>query len=602
MKLKITKTKKTSILYVQKAYRDKNGKSTSKIHERLGTLEEVRQRCGDRDPIEWAKEYIAGLTAQEKEGRQVIISRLSPTKLIEKGAAQSCEGGYLFLKRLYHKVGMDRICEAISRKHKFDFDLNKVLELMVYERLLRPASKPGNYRRCGSYIEPFDIEKQHIYRSLDVLDRHGEYIQKRLFLNSSRVVERDTTVMYYDCTNYFFERESSDPDYVTDKKGNVHERIRKYGVSKEHRPNPIVQMGMFIDNSGMPVAMCINPGNTNEQTTLIPTEKIIVEKMGVSKIVVCTDGGLSSEGNRSYNSTAERSFITVQSIKKLEDHLKDWCLEPSGWKLVKSDAVLKEKRYRDADEDEMEFDLTDADTAHYYGDRTFYRERWIVNDITKFSQRLIVTFSYKYRDYLRFLRQREIDKADSNARNNRTSTKSYKSPDRFLSETYATEDGEVAAFRTVALNLDAISEEEKYDGFYAICTDLSDDVPKIFELNHNRWESEDAFRIIKTDFKGRPVFVWTAEHIRAHFIVCFITLLLFRIMEKELDYKYTSSAIIEKLRSMTMNIVKGEGYKPNFTRDDLTDDLHAKAGFRLDTEIVTRQRIKQIIANIKNVN
>ncbi len=244
-------------------------------------------------------------TAQEKEGRQVIISRLSPTKLIEKGEAQSCESGYLFLKRLYHKVGMDRICEAISRKHKFDFDFNKVLELMVYERLLRPASKLGNYRRSGSYIEPFDIEKQHIYRSLDILDRHGEYIQKRLFLNSSKVVERDTTVMYYDCTNYFFERESADPDYVTDKKGNVHERIRKYGVSKEHRPNPIVQMGMFIDNSGMPVAMCINPGNANEQTTLIPTEKIIVEKMGVSKIVVCTDGGLSSEGNRSYNSTAE---------------------------------------------------------------------------------------------------------------------------------------------------------------------------------------------------------------------------------------------------------------------------------------------------------
>lgn len=599
MKLKITKTKKTSILYVQKAFRDKTGKSTSKIHERLGTLEEVRQRCGDRDPIEWAREYIGRLTEEEREGRRVIISRLSPTRLIEKGEAQSCEGGYLFLKRLYYKVGMDRICKAISGKHKFDFDLNDILELMVYERILKPASKLANYRRSGSYIENFDIDRQHIYRSLDVLDKHSEYIQKRLFLNSSKVIDRDTTVMYYDCTNYFFERESADPDYVADKKGNIHERIRKYGVSKEHRPNPIVQMGMFIDNSGIPVAMCINPGNTNEQTTLIPTERIIVEKMGVNKIVVCTDGGLSSEGNRSYNSTAERSFITVQSIKKLEDNLKDWCLETKGWRLVRSSTAKTGQTPTDPEEDELEFDLADDDTARYYGNRTFYRERWIVNEKTGFSQRIVVTFSFKYRDYLRSLRQREIDKAANNARSNKISAKSYKDPNRFLAQTYITEDGEQAVFKTVALNLDAISEEEKFDGFYAICTDLSDDIDRIIELNHNRWESEDAFRVIKTDLKGRPVFVWTAEHIRAHFMVCFITLVLLRILEKELDYTYTSSSIIEKLRSMTMNIIRAEGYKPNFTRDDLTDKLHEKAGFRLDTEIVTRQKIKQIIYNIK---
>lgn len=598
MKLKITKTRKTSILYVQKAFRDKTGKSTSKIHERLGTLEEVRQRSGGQDPIEWAKAYIARLTAEEKEGRQVVVSRLSPTRLIDKGETQSCEGGYLFLQRLYYLVGMDRICDAISRHHKFDFDLCKAVELMVYERLLKPASKLANHRRRDSYIEPFDVERQHIYRSLDVLDQHSDYIQKRLFLNSSKVIERDTTVMYYDCTNYFFERESADPDYVVDKKGNLHQRIRKYGVSKGHRPNPIVQMGMFIDNSGMPVAMCVNPGNTNEQTTLIPTEKLIVEKMGVRKIVVCTDGGLSSEGNRAYNSTEERSFITVQSIKKLEEYLQKWALETTGWKLFKTYGSSG-KKTEDKDEENLEFDLADDATAYYYGDRTFYRERWIVNEKTGFSQRMIVTFSYKYRDYLRMLRQREIDKADDNARKNRTSAKSYKDPNRFLSETYITGDGEPAVYRTVALNLDAISDEEKYDGFYAICTDLNDNAERIMELNHNRWESEDAFRVIKTDFKGRSVFVWTAEHIRAHFIICFITLLLFRILEKELGYRYTSSSIIEKLRSMTMNIMKGDGYKPNFIRDDLTDDLHQKAGFRLDTEIVTKQKIRQIVANIK---
>lgn len=190
--------------------------------------------------------------------------------------------------------------------------------------------------------------------------------------------------MYYDCTNYFFERESADPDYLADKKGNIHERIRRYGVSKEHRPNPIVQMGMFIDNSGIPVAMCINPGNTNEQTTLIPTEKIIVEKMGVNKIVVCTDGGLSYEGYRSYNSTAERSFITVQSIRKLEDDLKDWCLEKKRWRLVGSGTAKTGQTPTDPEEDGLEFDLADDDTARHYGDRTFYRKRWIVNERSGF--------------------------------------------------------------------------------------------------------------------------------------------------------------------------------------------------------------------------
>lgn len=600
MKLKITKTAKTSILYMQKSFRDKNGKSTTKTVEKLGTLEEIKEKSGGQNPIEWAKAYIARRTEEEKEGRQVIISRLSPTRLIPKGVEQSCEAGYLFLQRLYYQVGLDRVCAAITRKHKFDFDLNDVLELLVYERLLKPASKLGNHKRCGRYLEPFDIELQHIYRSLDVISAHMEYIQRRLFVNSCKVVKRDTTVMYYDCTNYFFEKEKADPDFFTDKKGEIiGEGLRKYGVSKEHRPNPIVQMGMFIDNSGMPVAMCINPGNTNEQTTLIPTEKIIVEKMGVEEVVVCTDGGLSSEDNRAYNSTVKRSFITVQSIKKLTQEYQNWALEAKGWKLLQDDPEKRKYIYKDKNAEELEFDITDPDTAKYYGNRTFYREKKIVNHKTGFTQRLIVTFSYKYRDYLRFLRQREVDKAARKVQKGGDTKKSYKDADRFLIKTYSTSDGEVAVFRTVALNLDAISEEEKFDGFYGICTDLTQPPSRIIEMNHNRWESEDAFRVIKTDFKGRPVFVWTTEHIRAHFMICFITLLLFRILEKQLNYKYTSSTIIAKLREMSMNIVRGEGYKPDFIRDDLTDDLHDKAGFRLDTEIVTRQKIKAIIANIK---
>lgn len=607
MKLKISETKNSCNLYVQKSYRDKNGKSTSKIVEKIGTLDEVRQRCGDMDPIEWAKAYVARLTEDEKEQRRVVMPRLHPSKVIEKGVAQSCISGHLFLQRLYYKLGIDRICSAISRKHKFEYDLNSALQLLVYGRIIQPASKLSTHKKAQDYIEPFDVDLQHIYRSLDVIADNDAYIQKRLFKNSEPIVKRDTTVMYYDCTNYFFERESADPVTI-DENGKRHVGLRQYGVSKEHRPNPIVQMGMFIDNTGFPIAMCINPGNTNEQTTLIPTEKKIVEGMGIEKVVVCTDGGLSSEDNRSYNSTADRSFITVQSLKKLNESYAKWALEPTGWKLLPLTPAQKEaQRNRkslesgaEADEPELEFDLTQDDTAKYYGNRTFYRERWIVNEKTKFSQRLIVTFSYKYRDYLRALRKREIAVAERNVRKGCSGKKKGKSPDRFLSEAYVTNDGEVAVHRIAALNLDAIADEEKYDGFYGICTDLNDDAGFIIGMNHNRWESEDAFRVIKTDFKGRPVFVWTDEHIKAHFIICFIALLLFRILEHELEYKYTSSEIISTLRAMTMNIIHGEGYRPNFTRTDLTDALHEKAGFRTDTEIVTNRRIKQILANIKN--
>lgn len=602
MKLKISRSKNSCTLYVQKAYRDKTGKSTSKIVERIGSLDEVRAKAGAQDPIEWAKAYVQRLTAEEKEQRRVVMPRLHPSTLIPKNVSQSCLSGHLFIQRLYYRTGIDRICSAISKKRKFDFDLDAVLQLLVYGRVLRPSSKLATCVGSSDYLEPFDVGLQHVYRALDVLADNDSYIQTRLFKNSASVVRRDTTVLYYDCTNYFFETEKADP-VVIGEDGTRKVGMRQYGASKEHRPNPIVQMGMFVDNTGFPLAMCVNPGNTNEQVTLIPTEKAIVEQMGIERIVVCTDGGLSSEDNRSYNSTAERSFITVQSLKKLNDTYTDWALETDGWRLVPWSGAQKAARTAMGlgvdDDTDMTFDLTADDTARYYGDRTFYRERWIVNEKTGFSQRMIVTFSFRYRHYLRALRRRQVAAAETMARKGCSGKKRPTSPERFLSETHATEQGEVAVFKTVALNLDAIADEERYDGFYAVCTDLNDNVDEILRLNHNRWEAEDAFRVLKTDFRARPAFVWTDEHIRGHFIVCFIALLLFRILESELQYKYTSSQIISTLRGMTLNIIPGEGYRPNYTRTDLTDDLHDIAGFRTDTQIITNQKIKQILKIVK---
>lgn len=607
MKLKISQSKNSCTLYVQKAYRDKSGKSTSKIVERLGSLDEVRQRASGRDPIEWAKEYVARLTAEEKEQRRVVCPRLHPSVLIKKDDLQCAGCGYLFLQQIYYRLGIDRICARLSKDYKFEYDLNAVMELLTYGRIISPASKRSTYLKADRCLESVDVSLQHIYRSLDVISGGFDYIQKRLYKNSIDIVKRDTTVLYYDCTNYFFEIEQADPVAVEkDDNGNETRTVglRQYGFSKEHRPNPIVQMGMFIDKTGFPIAMCINPGNTNEQVTLVPTEKKIVEDMGVEKIVVCTDGGLSSEDNRSYNSTAQRSFITVQSLKKLDETLTEWALQSDGWKLMpRSEAeqakAIRKKLRCDENECELEFDLADEDTAKYYADRTFYRERWILNEKTGFSQRLIVTFSFKYRDYLRWIRARQIERDAKIAAKGGVCKKRVNASGRYVTETYATEDGEVAKFKIAALNLDAIADDEKYDGFYGICTDLNNPVREIIELNHNRWESEDCFRVLKTDFKARPVFVWNDNHIKAHFMICFISLLIFRILENRLEYRFTASEIISTLREMTLNIIHGEGYRPNYMRTDLTDALHEMAGFRTDTEIVTTQKIKQIISDIK---
>ncbi len=607
MKLKISRSKNSCTLYVQKSYRDRTGKSTSKIVERLGSLEEVRQRAGGADPLEWAKAYVARLTEEEKAQRRVICPRLHPDVLIRKEELQSVGCGYLFLQRIYYQLGIDRICTRLSKEHKFEYDLNAVVELLVFGRVIAPASKRATYLKADTQLSSPDLSQHDVYRGLDVIAEGFDYIQERLFKNSLSVVSRDTTVLYYDCTNYFFETEQADPVVtVKDKDGKVTKTVglRQYGVSKEHRPNPIVQMGMFIDKTGFPIAMCINPGNTNEQVTLVPTEKKIIEGMGVEKVVVCTDGGLSGEDNRAYNSTPTRSFITVQSLRKLNDAYKEWSLSPKGWKLLPRTDAEREKAARnrwrfDDNEQELEFDLTDEDTARYYADRTFYRERWIKNEETGFSQRLIVTFSFKYRDYLRAIRARQIERDGKLAARGGVQKKRANASGRYVTELYATGTGEVAVFKTAALNLEAIADDEKYDGFYAICTDLSDAVGEIIGLNHNRWESEDCFRVLKTDFRARPVFVWTDEHIRAHFLICFMSLLIFRILENKLGYAYTASEIISKLREMTFNIIPGDGYRPNYTRTALTDSLHEWAGFRTDTEIVTNQKIKQIISNIK---
>ena len=569
MRLQISKSKNASSLYVTKSIYV-NGVSTSKVVEKLGTYDELKEKLNGEDPIEWAKAYVAELTRKEKEEKREVMVRYSPAKQIDKDEQKTFNGGYLFLQQIYHQLGLSKISKVISEKYKFTYNLDSVLSRLVYSRIIFSASKLATCEQSRLFMEQPEFELQHVYRSLEVLAKESDYIQSELYKNSLKICDRNKGILYYDCTNYFFETEQEDG-------------LRQYGVSKEHRPNPIVQMGLFMDGDGFPLAFCINKGNTNEQVTLKPLEKKIISDFGLSRFVVCTDAGLASVANRKFNDIQDRAFITTQSIKKLKASLRKWALDPTGWKMSGSDVL---------------YDLTELNEDSNL-DLTFYKERWIKEK--DLEQKLIVTFSTKYQKYQQSIRNRQVERAQKVIDTNPGKLKKCNSNDykRFISKSHCTENGEVAENESYSIDTDLIAGEAAYDGFYAVCTNLDDDASAIIKVNQRRWEIEESFRIMKSEFKARPVYLQRDDRIEAHFTTCFISLMIYRILEKKLGEKYTCHDIVTGLRDMNFFEITGEGYLPTYTRTDLTDDLHDAFGFRTDYQIVNTKQMKKIFKDTK---
>ncbi len=579
MRLSISKSKNSASLYVIKSTYE-NGVHSTKIVEKLGTYDELKKKLDGQDPIEWAKKYIEELNKKEKEEKREVLVKYSPTKLINKNEQRSFNGGYLFLQKIYHELGIHKICKEISQKYKFDFDLDSILSRLIYGRVIFPSSKLATCELSKKFLEQPNFDLHQIYRALEVLAKETDFIQSSLYENSLKVSKRNTGILYYDCTNYFFEIEQED--------GN-----KQYGPSKDHKPNPIVQMGLFMDGDGIPLAFSINRGNMNEQLTLKPLEKKIISDFELSKFIVCTDAGLASEDNRRFNDKDGRAFITTQSIIKLKEHLKKWALAPDGWKLAGSD-----KTYDISKLDEM-IDKAAPEDKEKIRAKVFYKERWIKEN--GFEQRLIVTYSIKYRDYQRKIRNSQIERAQKTIENNPTKIKKCNANDykRFITKTSCTADGEVAENEIYSIDVALIQKEEAFDGFYGVCTNLEDDVSEIIKVNHRRWEIEECFRIMKSEFKARPVYLSNDDRIEAHFITCFISLIIYRLLEKRLHEKFTCHEIIGELRDMNFKEIKGEGYEPIYTRTDFTDALHEAFGFRTDYQIVTTSMMKKILRETK---
>ena len=584
MKLTVSKSKNSASFYVQKTIRKPNGSVTTVTIEKLGNLAEVTAKAGGKDPYVWAQEYVNELNRREYEENKEVLVSYSPSRILKKGEQKLFNCGYLFQQKIYYQMGLDKICRDISSRHSFEYDLNDVLSKLIYTRLLFPSSKLSSNKQARKLIEQPSFELHDIYRALSVLSEENDFIQARLYKNSQKVIERRKDILYYDCTNYFFELEEADD-------------LRRYGKSKQHQPLPIVGMGLFMDYDGIPLAFDIYPGNKNEQPTLKPLEKKVIRDYGMEQLVVCTDAGLSSKANRRFNDKTVdgvpiRSFITTQSVKQLPEYLKEFALNPEGWHLPGTSETF---RLNEIDE-EKDFH------------KVFYKDRWIKEDLSQkkiksgakpLEQHLIVSFSPKYKSYQRKIRNGQIERAQKliDTGNYKQRPKNQNDPHRFIVREKVTKDGEICSEEVVCLNTDAIMEEERYDGFYAVCTNRNNmRVEEVVKINGKRWEIEECFRIMKTEFKARPVYLQTEAHIRAHFLTCFMALMIYRILEKKLKEAFTCGEILDTLKNMWM-ARPGEklGYIPVYTRTDLTDRLHETAGFRTDYQILSDVNMRKVI-------
>lgn len=580
MRLVVKQSGRFTYLYAIKGYRTDEGKSTTKVVRKFGTVEELRENLGGADPVEWAQEQVRAMTAAEKEESRRVTIECDPKLLIAKGEQRRFNGGYLFLQKIYYELGLDYICKKIAKKHKMvRYDLNAILSMLIYTRILYPGSKRSSLEDAGRFFDRPECGLEQVYRALSLLAGEFNSIQADVYRRSLKLGKRDTGVVYYDLTNYFLEWE--------EERG-----LGQYGHSKENRPLPIVQMGLFMDREGFPLAMCIEPGNTAETSTLKPMETILKEQFGLSKLIVCTDGGLSSYENRKNNEIENRSFITVQSLKKLNRKMQEWALDSTGWSIAG---------------DGGEYDISKVKSEDHY-DTLFYKERWDPTPMStgeKLVQRIIVTYSIKYKEYLSAVRDRQVARAQALLEKGGGAVSRRRSPNdakRFIKSEHCTADGELAKVESFSLNQEMIDQEARFDGFYALCTDLRGPAPEIIRINGGRWIIENGFRILKTDFSARPVYVRRDDRIKAHFLTCFLALLVYKYLEKKVNRggrHFTTGEIADTLRGMDFLSVNGEGYIPTYTRTDLTNNLHGSAGFRTDCQIVTKQMMRSIISQTK---
>lgn len=575
MYINITGSQNNKDVYIYQSYRKENGKTSSRIYKKLGKLNDlVHQFGGDQEKMmAWAKEQARIETENYQSKAGTVSVTFTQSAYIPKNEERSFNVGYLFLQQLCTELRLDKICRKIRSRYKFTYDFHAILTDLIYARILSPSSKLSSYSYCQSLMEPPKYALQNIYRALSVMAQESDGIQEELYRNSNFIHPRNTRVLYYDCTNYYFEIEEE-------------EGLRRYGKSKEHRPNPIVTMGLFMDADGLPLAFDIFSGNQNEQTTLKPLESKIIRDFGCSQFVFCSDAGLGSKSNRFFNSFEDRAYVITHSLKKMKQDERAVALNPTQYRALGSEKFI----------DLHQLDETDEKVFN----TIYYKEIPMVTE--NMDETLIVTYSPKYKAYQKKIRERQLERAKKiiQSPDSKRKTRNPNDPARFVKKTPVTGDGEIAEKYVYDLDQDRVDEEAQYDGFYAVITNLEGDVREIIRINQQRWEIEENFRIMKTEFEARPVYVRREDRIKAHFLTCYISLLVYRLLEKKLENKYTCEQILHTIRHMQMTrISQDTGYIPSYKRTDITDSLHKAFGFHTDLEFISRSSMRNIIKNTK---
>lgn len=575
MYVSITGVENNKDVYINQSYRKENGKTSSRIYRKLGKLNELLlQFDGDFDAMmAWAKSEAEKDTAEYNARTCDVSVSLSRKAYIPMNEERCFQIGYLFLQKLCTELKIDAICRKISKRHKYTYDLGAILTDLIYARILSPSSRLSSFSYCKTLLEPPKYELPNVYRALSVMAEESDLIQEELYKNSNFVHPRNKKVLYYDCTNYYFEIEQED-------------ELRRYGKSKEHRPNPIVTMGLFMDADGIPLAFDIFPGNQNEQTTLKPLESKVIKDFGCSEFIFCSDAGLGSRANRRFNSLADRSYVITQSLKKMPKEDRETALKPTQFKKPGFDKWI-------------DISTLDESAPEVY-ETIYYKEIPVVNG--NMDETVIVTYSPKYKAYQKRIREQQISRAMKMIEQpgRKRKSKNQNDPARFIKTTNVTNDGEIAEKKVCELDSDKIRDEEKYDGFYAVITNLEGDIGGILKINRQRWEIEENFRIMKTDFEARPVYVRREDRIKAHFLTCYISLLVYRLLEKKVGNNYTCNEILSTLRSMQATLLSKEsGYIPSYRRTVLTDDLHKAFGFHTDYEFISKSAMRSIIKSTK---
>lgn len=594
MRLKSVKSKSSESFSIIEDYINPTTKKrTTTTVESLGNLSSWMEKLNttSRDEvIEHLHNLIKEKSKAIKEESGDVLLTLSQSKEIPAGKKVCFNVGYLFVQSILYQLGLESICKEIEEKHQFKYSLADILAAEVASRIIHPCSKRATASNQARFLEDPSYELQHVYRALPVLAEEHDEIEKALYENTKRLIEYDTDVVYYDCTNFYFETEEEDD-------------FRKYGKSKENRPNPIVQYGLFLDQNSIPLCDIAFVGSENEQKSMRKLEAVLIDKFGKKRLIVCADAGLNGWENKILNNTLNRAFIVVKPIKTMKKSIKDWALDPDGWYLTEQPNV----RYNIS---ELKETTMVNGQPKNTSDLIFYKDRWTkesrkdkeTGETKTLNEHLIVSFSTRFQKYQRHVRNRKLERAAEMLKKpgKIAKSKNQRDPRYYIRQSATTESGEAAEQMWYELDQEKIREDEAVDGFYAVTTNLEDkNIAEILKINKGRWEIEECFEVMKSDLRSRPMYVQREEAIKGHLLICFIALKVYRILEKMLGGQYTINEIIQTLRDMKVTHVQSKYYVPSFERTELVDRLQELFGFKLTTEVISEQKINLFLRDSK---